>query len=75
MPTLDVSSTTYEVEELVQAFNRASASVKEGRQRLSQAYTEFIASISSAVDARDVYTAGHSRRVSEYSNAIAEKWG
>ena len=75
LPTLDISSTTYEVEELVQAFNRTSASVKEGRQRLSQAYTEFIASISSAVDARDVYTAGHSRRVSEYSNAIAATMG
>jgi putative nucleotidyltransferase with HDIG domain len=72
LPTLDISSTTYEVDELVQAFNRASASVKDGRDRLSQAYTEFIASISSAVDARDVYTAGHSRRVSDYSNAIAE---
>lgn len=75
LPTIDLSSTTYEVDELVRAFNRASTSVKEGRERLSQASTEFIASISSAVDARDVYTAGHSRRVSEYSSAIAESMG
>jgi putative nucleotidyltransferase with HDIG domain len=40
--------------------------------RLDQAYTEFVASISSAVDARDVYTAGHSRRVSKDSTAIAK---
>ncbi len=72
LPTLDISSATYEIDELVKAFNRASGSVKEGRERLSQAYTEFIASISSAVDARDVYTSGHSRRVSEYSSAIAQ---
>jgi putative nucleotidyltransferase with HDIG domain len=75
LPTLDISSTTYEVDELVQAFNRASESVKDGRERLSQAYTEFIASISSAVDARDVYTAGHSRRVSDYASVIAEAMG
>lgn len=71
LPAIDLSSTTYEINELVKALNRASTSVKEGRDRLSQAYTEFIASISSAVDARDLYTAGHSRRVSEYSSAIA----
>jgi putative nucleotidyltransferase with HDIG domain len=39
---------------------------------LDQAYTEFVASISSAVDARDVYTAGHSRRVSKDSVATAK---
>jgi putative nucleotidyltransferase with HDIG domain len=71
LPTLMMASGTYEVDRLVLAFNRASASVRDGRARLDQAYTEFVASISSAVDARDVYTAGHSRRVSDDSVAIA----
>lgn len=72
LPTLMMESGTYEIDQLVQSFNRASASVREGRTRLDQAYTEFVASISSAVDARDVYTAGHSRRVSDDSMAIAK---
>jgi putative nucleotidyltransferase with HDIG domain len=72
LPTLMMESGTYEIDRLVQAFNRASTSVRDGRMRLDQAYTEFVASISSAVDARDVYTAGHSRRVSKDSTAIAK---
>lgn len=72
LPTLMIESGTYEIDRLVHAFNRASASVRDGRMRLDQAYTEFVASISSAVDARDVYTAGHSRRVSDDSAAIAK---
>jgi putative nucleotidyltransferase with HDIG domain len=72
LPTLMIESGTYEIDRLVHAFNRASTSVRDGRTRLDQAYTEFVASISSAVDARDVYTAGHSRRVSDDSTAIAK---
>jgi HD-GYP domain-containing protein (c-di-GMP phosphodiesterase class II) len=36
---------------------------------------EFVGSLASALDARDRYTAGHSRRVSEYSCAIAQALG
>jgi putative nucleotidyltransferase with HDIG domain len=38
---------------------------------LSEAVVEFIESLTSALDARDPYTAGHSRRVSQYACAIA----
>ncbi len=72
LPTLMMESGTYEIDRLVHSFNRASGSVRDGRARLEQAYTEFVASISSAVDARDVYTAGHSRRVSDDSVATAK---
>lgn len=72
LPTLMIDSGTYEIDRLVYAFNRASESVRDGRTRLDQAYTEFVASISSAVDARDVYTAGHSHRVSNDATAIAK---
>jgi HD-GYP domain-containing protein (c-di-GMP phosphodiesterase class II) len=57
---------------LTETFNRAATAVREGRGNLQQAYLEFIGSLASTLDARDNYTAGHSRRVSEYSCAIAE---
>ena len=43
----------------------------ESGERLSEAVFEFIHSLASALDARDPYTAGHSRRVSEFACAIA----
>jgi putative nucleotidyltransferase with HDIG domain len=60
-----------EIRELRDSFTRAAAAVREGRERLSQAGIEFIQSLASALDARDPYTAGHSRRVSQYACAIA----
>lgn len=73
LPTFETSSSTREVNQLVDAFNRAATSIREARQRLTLAYREFIQSLSSAIDARDVYTAGHSRRVSTYAVAIARE--
>jgi HD-GYP domain-containing protein (c-di-GMP phosphodiesterase class II) len=60
-----------EIRELRDSFARASAAVREGRERLREAGIEFIQSLASALDARDPYTAGHSRRVSQYACAIA----
>jgi HD-GYP domain-containing protein (c-di-GMP phosphodiesterase class II) len=45
--------------------------VRQGREHLQQAYVEFVGSLANTLDARDDYTAGHSRRVAEYSCAIA----
>jgi HD-GYP domain-containing protein (c-di-GMP phosphodiesterase class II) len=59
-----------EIRQLTDSFNRAAAAIREARQRLHRAYVEFVGSLASALDARDRYTAGHSRRVSEYSCAI-----
>jgi HD-GYP domain-containing protein (c-di-GMP phosphodiesterase class II) len=64
-----------EIRELAESFNRAAASIAEGKRRLHQAYVEFVGSLASALDARDRYTAGHSRRVSDYSCAIAAAMG
>lgn len=66
------AATIHEIRELTETFNRAATAVREGRDNLQQAYLEFIGSLASTLDARDNYTAGHSRRVSEYSCVIAE---
>lgn len=66
------AATIHEIRELTETFNRAATAVREGRDDLQRAYLEFIESLASTLDARDNYTAGHSRRVSEYSCVIAE---
>ncbi len=65
----------HEIRELTASFNRAAAAIRDGRQRLQQANVEFIESLASALDARDPYTAGHSRRVSQYACATAQAMG
>jgi HD-GYP domain-containing protein (c-di-GMP phosphodiesterase class II) len=65
-------STIHEIRELIESFSRAASALRESRENLQQAYIEFIGSLAGALDARDDYTAGHSRRVSEYSCAIAQ---
>jgi HD-GYP domain-containing protein (c-di-GMP phosphodiesterase class II) len=61
-----------EIRDLTQGFNHAARAVRESRERLTRAYVQFVGSLAQALDARDAYTAGHSRRVSEYSCAIAK---
>lgn len=65
-------ASTQEMRELSESFNGAAAAIREARRSLYGAYVEFVGSLASVVDARDGYTAGHSRRVSEFSCAIAE---
>ncbi len=61
-----------EIRALTETFNRAASSIREARSRLHQAYVDFVGSLASALDARDRYTAGHSRRVSDYAAATAK---
>ncbi|HEY3704483.1 MAG TPA: HD-GYP domain-containing protein [Terracidiphilus sp.] len=68
-------SSIAEIHELTQIYHRAATSVRESGQRLDSAYLEFVESLASALDARDPYTAGHSRRVSELSCALASALG
>jgi putative nucleotidyltransferase with HDIG domain len=60
-----------EIQELAQIYNEAASSVQAAGERLSSAYLQFVGSLANALDARDQYTAGHSRRVSELSCALA----
>jgi putative nucleotidyltransferase with HDIG domain len=64
-----------EIQDLTQSFNQAARAVRESRERLTRAYVQFVGSLAQALDARDAYTAGHSRRVSEYSLAIGKAMG
>jgi putative nucleotidyltransferase with HDIG domain len=73
LPSLESNpATIHEIRELIESFTRAASALQESRENLRQAYFEFIGSLAGALDARDDYTAGHSRRVSEYSCAIAK---
>jgi HD-GYP domain-containing protein (c-di-GMP phosphodiesterase class II) len=69
----ETTSSAREVTQLIEAFNRAAAAIVEARDRLALAYREFTHSLTNAIDARDLYTAGHSRRVSAYAVAIAQQ--
>lgn len=72
LPRFDTEvSSVREVRELAESFNRAGNAIIEGQERLCHAYVEFVGSLASALDARDCYTAGHSRRVSEFSCKVA----
>jgi putative nucleotidyltransferase with HDIG domain len=64
-------SGVFEIRDLTNGFNSAARAVRDARARLTLAYVQFVGSLAQALDARDSYTAGHSRRVSEYSCAIA----
>ena len=57
-----LASSIQEIGELTESFNHAGAAI-EARRTLQHAYVEFVGSLASALDARDPYTAGHSRRV------------
>ncbi len=60
-------ATIQEIRELAASFNRAGASIRDAREKLQSAYVEFVGSLAGALDARDPYTAGHSRAVSQYA--------
>jgi putative nucleotidyltransferase with HDIG domain len=64
-------SSIREIRELVENYNRAAVSVRVAQETLQIAYVEFVGSLANALDARDRYTAGHSRRVSRLSSATA----
>jgi HD-GYP domain-containing protein (c-di-GMP phosphodiesterase class II) len=68
-------SSIREIRDLTSSFNHAAGAIREARESLQRAYVESVGSLASALDARDCYTAGHSRRVSELSCATAAALG
>ncbi|MBL8238709.1 MAG: HD-GYP domain-containing protein [Bryobacterales bacterium] len=65
----------HEVNALGQTLQTAVRSIEDGQTRLTQAYFQFMGAIVALLDARDTYTAGHSHRVSAYSEALARAFG
>jgi putative nucleotidyltransferase with HDIG domain len=68
-------SSIREIRDLTSSFNHAAGAIREGRETLQRAYVESVGSLANALDARDCYTAGHSRRVSELACATAAALG
>ena len=64
-----------EVKELARSYNQAATAVKGAQGGLQNAYVEFVYALANALDARDRYTAGHSKRVSDLSCKIAVAMG
>lgn len=56
---------------IVQYQNQENAS----RKKLEQMNTNVVRALAYTIDAKDRYTSGHSRRVAEYSQAIAKRMG
>ncbi len=64
-----------EVRELARSYNQAASAVRGAHSGLQNAYVEFVYALANALDARDRYTAGHSKRVSDLSCKIAVALG
>jgi len=70
LPNAELSQVV-EIRELIENYNGAAFAVREARENLHEAYVEFVGSLANALDARDGYTAGHSKRVSDLASATA----
>ena len=74
---LDV--TTGELEELQQNLSEEVAKktqeIIRQQDRLNQINRQIVMTLSNAIDAKDAYTNGHSRRVAEYAKEIARRYG
>ncbi len=64
-----------EIGELADSFNQMAAHLAESRQRLQDYFFRITQSLVHALEAKDPYTEGHSRRVAEFSYRTALELG
>lgn len=64
-----------EIDVLADSLHRAAVAATDARQSLEQAYLQILEALVESLEARDEYTAGHSRRVSRYSVWIGRQMG
>ena len=62
-------------EELKHKVDEQTVELREKTRKVQEAYWQTVTALSEAVDAKDRYTSGHSRRVAEYSKMIAKRMG
>lgn len=60
---------------LEQEVERKTGELREIQEQTEKMLSETIEALSNAVDAKDRYTSGHSRRVAEYARTLAERMG
>jgi HD-GYP domain-containing protein (c-di-GMP phosphodiesterase class II) len=65
----------HEIDVLADSLHRAAVAASDARRSLQQAYLEILEALVESLEARDQYTAGHSRRVSLYSVWIGQQMG
>lgn len=61
--------------ELAKKVGEQTAELRKKEEAISELYTQTVAALSDAVDAKDRYTSGHSDRVAFYAKLIAERMG
>jgi putative nucleotidyltransferase with HDIG domain len=64
-----------EVSELGEAFNTMADSLADSRRKLKDYFYRVVQSLVRILEAKDVYTQGHSERVSEYAQKITQVMG
>lgn len=61
--------------ELLEKVKEQTGELVEQQQRIKELFVQTVTALSEAVDAKDRYTSGHSKRVAEYSRMIAKRMG
>ena len=61
--------------ELKNKVEEQTIEIREQQKKTQEAYWQTVTALSEAVDAKDRYTSGHSKRVAEYSKLLAKKMG
>lgn len=64
-----------EISELARAFNQMASSLAISRRKLLTYFYRVVQSLVRILEAKDHYTRGHSERVAEYAEKIAQKMG
>lgn len=62
-------------EELETKVDEQTEEIKEQEKRIRELFVRTVTALSEAVDAKDRYTSGHSKRVAEYARMIAARMG
>ena len=62
-------------EELKSKVDEQTQELREKNSKIQEAYWQTVTALSEAVDAKDRYTSGHSKRVAEYARMIAKRMG